>query len=1193
MTSQKNFILCDGNEAASDISYRMSEMAVIYPITPSSPMGEYAEAWAAKGNKNIFGNVPEVNMMQSEAGAIGAVHGALQMGSLATTYTASQGLLLMIPNMYKIAGELTPFVMHVAARTIATHALSIFGDHSDVMACRQTGFAMLSSNSVQEAHDLALVSHVATLKTRVPFLHFFDGFRTSHEISRIEKIEDDVLKSMVDMQAIADKKNRALTPENPAIRGTAQNPDVFFQASEARNPFYTNVEEEVQKAMDELAKHTGRKYETVEYYGSEDAEKVIVCMGSAVDTIKEYIDYMTTQGEKIGVINVRLYRPFPVETFAAKLPKTAKKIAVLDRTKELGSIGEPLYLDVLGALMEKDIKDVNVIGGRYGLSSKEFNPACVKAVFDELDAKEPKREFTVGINDDVTNMSLPLDASFRIGGNDDVKAAVFYGLGSDGTVGANKNSIKIIAEEADKYGQAYFVYDSKKSGSFTTSHLRFSDSPIRSEYLVEKADFVACHHFPIITKWDILEKAKDGATLLINSPYKKEALWRNLPSEVQEVILEKKIKVFAINAGVVARDIGLGRRTNTIMQVCFFHLAQVIESEKAIAAIKKFIEKSYMKKGKDVVELNWKAVDAAVEHLYEVDTSAGVNGDTMADIIEDTKNTASLGTKNVVAQIMRDKGDTLPVSAFSVDGTFESATTQYEKRLIADQVPVWDPEICIQCGKCAIVCPHAAIRTKAYEAAGLEDAPEGFKSADYKTKELGENMKFTVQVSPKDCTGCTLCVDNCPAINKMKEGMKAINMTPIQDVLEQEDKAWNHFESIPYVDRKKLNPALGKHTQLMQPLFEFSGACAGCGETPYIKLVTQLFGDRMVIANATGCSSIYGGNLPTTPYAKNEDGFGPAWSNSLFEDNAEYGYGMKLAMDKYMQDARQLVVGLKDQLGTELVEGLLEDCATGDDAAIEARRDQVEQLKEKLDTLPRTEEVNQLMLIADYLTPKSMWMFGGDGWAYDIGYGGLDHVINMNRNVNILVLDTESYSNTGGQMSKSTPKGAIAKFATTGKETQKKDLGMIAMSSGNCYVAKIAMGANEAQMIKAIREAEAFDGPSIIIAYSPCVSHGFDLSNQLAQQKQAVKSGHWDMYRYNPALIEQGKNPLMIDTPMKGSEEELKGYAIKENRYRALSATSPDKFAELMSEAADDIKVKKGRLDLLKDLSYDSETEDK
>ncbi len=1166
----KNKMICDGNEATADIAYRLTDMAVIYPITPSSPMAENYELWGTKNKKNIFNTVPTVSEMQSEGGAIGAVHGALQAGSITTTFTASQGLLLMIPNMYKIAGELHPFVMHVSARTVATHALSIFGDHSDVMACRQTGFAMLAANNAQECHDLALISHISTFKTRVPFLHFFDGFRTSHEINLIEKIDDSVISQMLPVNKIKEFREKALLPNNPHIRGTSQNPDVFFQAREATNPYYDKVQDVVADTMAEFNKLTGRSYNLVDYVGDETAKYVIVAMGSACDTIEETVNFLNKQNYKVGLIKIRLYRPFPTKYFSEILPKSVKKIAVLDRTKESGSVGEPLYLDVVSSLKETGRDDITVIGGRYGLSSKEFTPPMVKAIFDELLKQNPKQEFTVGINDDLTKLSLEYDNNFSI--NNDTYSAMFYGLGSDGTVGANKNSIKIILSETNKYGQAYFEYDSKKSGATTTSHLRISDKPIKQPYLVSTADFIAVHHFPLFYKLNILKNIKENGILLINSPFKKELLWNNLPLETQEQIIKKHIKVFAINAFAVARDCGMGRIINTIMQTAFFHLSKVIDDTVAIGAIKSAIEKTYSKKGAEVVEKNCKAVDNAISNLYELEIPETVSPDAKPMPMVVSNNAPDI-VKRLHGQIIAGNGNDLPVSAFAADGTFVTATSQYEKNTIALSIPIWNNETCIQCGKCAFICPHGTIRTKVLTEEQLKSAPNTFKVAKYKTKELGEDLYYCVQVSPKDCTGCGLCVGACPVKTPKPDGTTStcITMQPIEDHLETEDNNFKFFSTIPYIEREKLNPAMPKHTQLMQPLFEYSGACAGCGEAGYIKLLTQLFGDRMMIANATGCSSIYGGNLPTTPYAVNSCGEGPAWSNSLFEDNAEYAFGQVLAVNKLRNDAETLLKTLGGDLGDDFISSIL-TAKQETELEIKQQKEKIAVLKEKLITL-NNPVAKQLLPLTEYLIKKSIWAFGGDGWAYDIGFGGLDHVLNMPYNINILVLDTEVYSNTGGQSSKSTPIGASAKFASKGKSFNKKDLGLVAMSSGfNTYVAHIAMGANEMQTIKALREAESFNGPSLVIAYAPCISHGINMLIGPEQQKLAVETGHWPLYRYDPRLIKEGKAPLQLDSRL--PTKNIRDYLLKENRYKIVAKENPEQFEKMIKQREFEIKYK-------------------
>ncbi len=1154
----------DGNEAAASVAHRCSEVIVIYPITPSSPMGEFADEWSAKGQKNIWGQVPGVAQMQSEAGAIGAVHGALQAGSLATTFTASQGLLLMIPNMYKIAGELTPFCMHVAARTLATHALSIFGDHSDVMACRQTGFAMLCSNSVQEAHDLALISHAATLRTRLPFMHFFDGFRTSHEVAKIAQLTDDDIRHMIDESLVAAHRDRALTPDAPKIRGTAQNPDTFFQAREACNRFYDSCPEAVQAEMDKFAARTGRAYRLFEYVGAPDAEHVIVMMGSGAETAEETIDHLNARGARLGLLKVRLFRPWSARDFLAAMPRTVKRIAVLDRTKEPGALGEPLYQDVVTMYAESNLNGSTprVIGGRYGLSSKEFTPAMVKGVFDNLAAPEPRNHFTVGIVDDVTHLSLPYDDSFDIE-PDDVVRCVFFGLGADGTVGANKNSIKIIGEETPNYAQGYFVYDSKKSGSTTVSHLRFGPRPIKSIYLITSANFIACHQWTFMQKLDMLSIAAPGATFLINSPFLPKDVWNHMPREVQQTIIDRKLKVYTIDALSVARETGMGGRINTIMQTCFFAISGVLPREEAIAHIKHAIKKSYGKKGDEVVKRNWLAVDSTLDGLHEVPVPREVNAPLgrMPTVPEEAPDFV----KRVTAVMMEGKGDLLPVSAFPIDGTYLTGTTQWEKRRIATEVPVWDSPLCIQCNKCALVCPHAAIRAKVYEAQHLDDAPHGFKSSDYKAPDF-RGMKYTIQVAPEDCTGCGLCVQVCPAKDKSNPRHKAINMEPVTTLLEHKRKNYSFFLDIPDPPREKITRIDAKGSQFMLPLFEYSGACAGCGETPYIKLMTQLFGDRVLIANATGCTSIYGGNLPTTPYCTNGDGRGPAWANSLFEDNAEFGLGMRLAVDQLGELARDLLQLLAPQVGQVLVDAILH-ANQFDDASIDAQRRRIAELRQKLVGVNGGHEglAKRLHQLADYLCKKSVWLLGGDGWAFDIGYGGLDHVLSMNRDVNVLVLDTEVYSNTGGQASKATPIGAAAKFASSGKATDKKDLGLMAMSYGHVYVASIAMGANDNQTVRVFREAESYPGPSLIIAYSHCIAHGYDMRHGMSQQKAAVESGVWPLYRFDPRKLETGEPPLELD--FKNPKGSVSEYMRSETRFRMVEKQDPQRFRMLAREA--------------------------
>lgn len=1164
--------MMDANEACSSVAHRMNEVCVIYPITPSSPMGEWADAWSAAKQKNLWGVIPQVQEMQSEAGAAGACHGSLQAGALTTTFTASQGLLLMIPNMYKIAGELMPFVMHVAARSLAYHALSIYGDHSDVMGCRQTGFAMLCSNSVQEAHDMAAIAQTATLRSRVPFLHFFDGFRTSHEIKKIKLLSDDDLRAMLNDVNYKFNAEHALRPENPVIRGTAQNPDVFFQGREAANVYYDKVEGIVQEEMDKFAKISGRQYHVVDYVGAEDAENVIVVMGSGAETVEEAIEYLNAHGAKLGVLKVHLYRPFPTESFLKALPKTVKNVSVLDRTKESGSLGEPLYLDVVTALSQafsngKLASLPKIYGGRYGLSSKEFTPAMAKAVFDNAVSAAPINGFTVGINDDLTHKSLAYDTKFDVE-PDGVVRAVFFGLGADGTVGANKNSIKIIAEDAGKYGQGYFVYDSRKSGSMTTSHLRFSDNPIRSAYLITSADFVACHQFQFMNKVDILRIAKDGATFLLNAPYKADEVWNHLPIEVQEEILAKHLKLYTINAVEVARATGMGQRINTVMQTCFFAISNILPKDEAIAQIKAAIKKTYSKKGDAIVQKNYAAVDASLEHLFEVSYPDHVTSTfhRQAPVPAD----APKFVQGLTATLIADNGDSIKTSDLQevVDGTWPTATTQYEKRCIATEVPVWDANTCIQCGKCSIVCPHGVIRMKVASEEELKNAPATLKTADYKGKEFA-GKKFMLQISPEDCTGCGVCVTACPAKNKENPELHAINMDHIENHLEEEKANWKFFETLPYVKRTEVAKNLPKTTQMIQPLFEFSGACAGCGETPYIKLLTQLFGDRMVVANATGCSSIYSGNLPTTPYCKDEKGHGPAWANSLFEDNAEFGLGMRISIDHEEVTAKTLLESMKAELG-EVAEKILSN-PQSNDMEIDAQRDNVAALRAKLATM-NSEEAKHLSEIADYLIKKSVWIIGGDGWAYDIGFGGVDHVIASGRNVNILVVDTGVYSNTGGQQSKATPMGASAKFATAGKELPKKDLAMIAMSYGNVYVAQVAMGANDMQVIKAMNEAEAYDGPSLIIAYCPCINQGLNMADGLAHQKNAVETGSWPLFRFNPVNETAGKAPLTLDS--KAPSKPLAEFMSSETRFQVVNKMNPERYEELLEKAQKNVNDK-------------------
>ena len=1168
-----NQITIDANEAVARVAYRLNEVIAIYPITPSSGMGEFSDAWSAQDLPNIWGTVPLVAEMQSEGGAAGAVHGALQTGSLTTTFTASQGLLLMIPNMFKIAGELTPTVFHVTARSIASHALSIFGDHSDVMAVRTTGFALLASRSVQEAHDFALISQAATLKSRIPFLHFFDGFRTSHEVNKISELSEDDMRAMIDYDTIIAHRNRSLSPDRPVLRGTAQNPDVFFQARETVNQYYTNCPGIVQEAMDEFAKLTGRNYHLFDYFGAPDADPVIIVMGSGAETVEETVKHMMENGEKVGIITVHLYRPFSVEHLMKALPSSVKTIAVLDRTKEPGAIGEPLLQDVISGIYEGKERGLapfdqlpRVIGGRYGLSSKEFTPAMVKAVFTELSKSNPKNHFTVGINDDLTHTSLEFDPSFSIV-NPKTTRCVFFGLGADGTVGANKNSIKIIGEETEFGAQGYFVYDSKKSGSITISHLRFGPDEIRAPYLigVGEANFVACHQFNFLEKIDVLKYAENGAVFLLNSTFNKDEIWPHLPVEVQKQILEKQLKFYIIDAHEVAEKTGMGNRINTIMQTCFFAISGVLPRGEAIDQIKKSIEKTYGKRGEAVVERNFEAVDHTLANLHEVSYP-----ETVVSTIEMNNSVSSKApefVRNVLNPMMVYDGDNVPVSAFPHDGTFPTATSQWEKRNISLEIPVWDPDVCIQCGKCVFVCPHAVIRMKVYDSGLLNDAPATFKSIDARFKGVSGD-KFTIQIAPEDCTGCALCVEACPAKNKSEVGLKAINMAHQPPIRETERENWNFFLDIPDMERADIETHTVKNSQLLRPLFEFSGACAGCGETPYIKLLSQLFGDRTIVANATGCSSIYGGNLPTTPWAVDSKGRGPAWSNSLFEDNAEFGLGMALTVDRQTEFANELIQQLKNIIDPDLVTDILEaDQST--DSGINAQRERVAILKQKLEGLQEP-QAKHLLSVADFLVKKTVWIVGGDGWAYDIGYGGLDHVLASGRNINVLVLDTEVYSNTGGQASKATPRAAVAKFASNGKPLPKKDLGMIAMAYGYVYVAKIAMGANDAQTLKAFKEAEAFDGPSLIIAYSHCIAHGIDMQKGLEQQKLAVQSGVWPIYRYNPDFISQGKNPLVIDC--KDPSISVQEYAYNETRYRMLLQSDEARAEKLMNEARGDVK---------------------
>ncbi|AGF53065.1 pyruvate oxidoreductase [Synechocystis sp. PCC 6803] len=1164
--SLPTYATLDGNEAVARVAYLLSEVIAIYPITPSSPMGEWSDAWAAEHRPNLWGTVPLVVEMQSEGGAAGTVHGALQSGALTTTFTASQGLMLMLPNMHKIAGELTAMVLHVAARSLAAQGLSIFGDHSDVMAARNTGFAMLSSNSVQEAHDFALIATATSFATRIPGLHFFDGFRTSHEEQKIELLPQEVLRGLIKDEDVLAHRGRALTPDRPKLRGTAQNPDVYFQARETVNPFYASYPNVLEQVMEQFGQLTGRHYRPYEYCGHPEAERVIVLMGSGAETAQETVDFLTAQGEKVGLLKVRLYRPFAGDRLVNALPKTVQKIAVLDRCKEPGSIGEPLYQDVLTAFFEAGMMP-KIIGGRYGLSSKEFTPAMVKGVLDHLNQTNPKNHFTVGINDDLSHTSIDYDPSFSTEA-DSVVRAIFYGLGSDGTVGANKNSIKIIGEDTDNYAQGYFVYDSKKSGSVTVSHLRFGPNPILSTYLISQANFVACHQWEFLEQFEVLEPAVDGGVFLVNSPYGPEEIWREFPRKVQQEIIDKNLKVYTINANDVARDAGMGRRTNTVMQTCFFALAGVLPREEAIAKIKQSVQKTYGKKGQEIVEMNIKAVDSTLAHLYEVSVPETVSDDApaMRPVVPDN---APVFVREVLGKIMARQGDDLPVSALPCDGTYPTATTQWEKRNVGHEIPVWDPDVCVQCGKCVIVCPHAVIRGKVYEEAELANAPVSFKFTNAKDHDW-QGSKFTIQVAPEDCTGCGICVDVCPAKNKSQPRLRAINMAPQLPLREQERENWDFFLDLPNPDRLSLNLNKISHQQMQEPLFEFSGACAGCGETPYLKLVSQLFGDRMLVANATGCSSIYGGNLPTTPWAQNAEGRGPAWSNSLFEDNAEFGLGFRVAIDKQTEFAGELLKTFAGELGDSLVSEILNNAQTTE-ADIFEQRQLVEQVKQRLQNL-ETPQAQMFLSVADYLVKKSVWIIGGDGWAYDIGYGGLDHVLASGRNVNILVMDTEVYSNTGGQASKATPRAAVAKFAAGGKPSPKKDLGLMAMTYGNVYVASIAMGAKNEQSIKAFMEAEAYPGVSLIIAYSHCIAHGINMTTAMNHQKELVDSGRWLLYRYNPLLADEGKNPLQLD--MGSPKVAIDKTVYSENRFAMLTRSQPEEAKRLMKLAQGDVNTR-------------------
>jgi pyruvate-ferredoxin/flavodoxin oxidoreductase len=1164
------FACLDGNEAAARVAYRLSEVIAIYPITPASPMGEHADDWAAAGQPNLWGMVPQVVEMQSEAGAAGALHGALQRGALGTTFTSSQGLLLMIPNMFKVAGELTPAVIHVAARAVATHALSIFGDHSDVMHARTTGWALLASGSVQEAHDLALVAHAASLRSRVPFVHFFDGFRTSHEVDKIAVLDDDDLRALVAADDVLAFRSRGMTPDAPVLRGTAQNPDVFFQAREAANPYYLAVPGIVQDVMDRFAARTGRRYGLVDYVGAPDAERVVVLMGSAAGAAEEAVEVLAAGGEPVGLLKVRLYRPFPAEQLVAALPPTVRSVAALDRTKEPGAVGEPLYLDVVAALDEACDRDPGlfaarprVIGGRYGLASKELTPGMIKAVLDEVAGERPRRHFTVGIYDDVTRLSLDVDPDFRPPRPEGEVQAVFFGLGADGTVGANKASVKIIGESTDLWAQGYFVYDSKKSGSVTVSHLRFGPEPIRSTYLVDEADFVACHQFGLLERMPVLARAKPGATFLLNSPYGPEEVWDHLPREVQEELIAKDIELWVIDAHRVAREADMGTRINTVMQPCFFLLAGVLPAEEAIARIKQSVEDAYGARGRTIVERNFAAIDRSLTELRRVHVPEAATSDRSTVLA--IPDTAPDFVKRVTARLMAGEGDLVPVSALPVDGTFAAGTAAYEKRAIAQEIPIWDPDICIDCGKCTIVCPHATIRMKVYEPDALEGAPHTFLTKAFRSKDI-QGYNLTIQVAPDDCTGCGVCVDVCPAKSKTEVRHKAINLEPVLEHRDRERPNWDFFLSIPPLDRDLLPHDSVKGSQALEPLFEFSGACAGCGETPYIKLVTQLFGDRIVVANATGCSSIYGANLPTTPYTVDGEGRGPAWNNSLFEDNAEFGLGMRLGLDAQSELARTLLTRLAPVVGEDLARTIL-DAEQETEPQIFAQRERVARLLATLDGRDDP-DARHLRAIAGALNRQGVWIIGGDGWAYDIGFGGLDHVLTSGRNVNILVLDTEVYSNTGGQASKATPRGAVAKFAASGKEATKKDLGAIARAYGNVYVAQIAVGANDVQTVKALLEADAWPGPSLVIAYSTCIAHGIDMSRSMSHQKDAVRSGYWPLYRFHPTEAE-GEHPFRLDSHAPSIP--VRDFVAGEARYAILGRTHPERAEHLAALVQADV----------------------
>lgn len=1169
--------IMDGNEAASYIAYKTSEVCAIYPITPSSAMGEWADEWSSNEVKNIYDEVPKIIEMQSEAGAAGAIHGALQGGALASTFTCSQGLLLMIPNMYKIAGELTPTVFHIAARTLATHALSIFGDHSDVMAVRSTGFAMLFGNNPQEAHDMAMIATSATLRSRIPFLNIFDGFRTSHELNQVEVLPDNIIKAMINEDDVNKHRQRSLNPEHPFIRGTAQNPDVFFQSREACNKFHWAVPDIVEETMKDFGKLTGRYYKPFEYHGHPHPDRVIIMMGSGAETVKETVDYVNKMGKTVGVLIVHLYRPFSIKHFIDTLPKSVTSIAVLDRCKEPNAIGEPLYMDVVNALNEsQENHHAHVIGGRYGLSSKEFTPGMVRGIYAEMKKKHPKQHFTIGIEDDVTHTSLHYDKDFSLE-SQHLFRGLFYGLGADGTVSANKNSIKIVGDVTDYHVQGYFVYDSKKSGSLTVSHLRFSKHPIQSTYLVDSANFVACHHFNYLKKYDVLKYAEDGATFLLNAPYAVDEVWAQLPRKIQEEIVHKKLKFYVINASKVAKETGMGSKINSILQTCFFAISNVMTRDLAIQYIKSAIKKSYSRKGDEVVQKNYQAVDQTLENLHRIDYTGFEIG--TKEIEAPVSLSAPDFVQEVLGKIIAGEGDSLPVSAFPIDGTYPSGTTKWEKRNIADQVPVWDPSLCSQCGKCYFVCPHAAIRVKVYDRDWLPDAPSFFKHTDPIGKEfIKDKEAYTLQVAVEDCTGCKLCTEVCPIESKTEPGHKAIDMKDVQPIKEAEKNNWDFFLSLSDIDRSRVNKATVKGSQLLEPLFEFSGACSGCGETPYLKLLTQLFGDRMIVANATGCSSIFGANLPTTPWTKDAQGHGPAWANSLFEDNAEFGLGIKLATDKKRDMAIHLLRKLREEVGSELADTILQN-AENSEAELAQQRVNVNELRKRLRQL-QTEESFRLYQVAEFLEKKSMWIVGGDGWAYDIGFSGLDHVLSTGENVNILVMDTEVYSNTGGQKSKASPVGASAKFAIKGKTNSKKDLAMQAIAHGSAYVAQIAMGANDVHALKTILEAEAYPGPSLVIAYSHCIAHGYDMCHGLDQQHLAVNSGYWPIFRYNPMKGKGQRFTLDCKEPSVPLDE----FLYHENRFATIKNNDPEKGAEFLTMANEGIRQHWDRIEAMKAL---------